>query len=113
MVYIKGEENVGILEGKNPTEPVSRVSSKNDTSSRVDTFYLILDDPELLDCYLNLPDLEETEHYPLNYTWIQQEQQNEKRFEPNGVAGMLPTTVHHAKAIGYQNIICYMPCKTW
>ena len=125
MVYIKGEENVladaysrvprlddiSRLEGKNPTEPVS---SKNDTSSHVDTFYSILDDLELLDCFLNLPDLEETEHNPLNYTWIQQEQQND--------ASLLALQERYpqryiTQAIGYQNIICHVkpgdPQTSW
>jgi len=98
LVYIQGHENVladaysrvprlddvSRLEGKNPPVAVLRENDENDASSSVnniDNFYSILNDPELLDCFLNLPTLDDNNHNPLNYEWIQKEQQDDEKLQ--------------------------------
>ena len=130
MVYIKGEENIladaysrvprlddtSLLEGKNPPATVYR---ENDTSSPtnvedVDSFYSVLDDPELFDCFLNLPTLENNAHNPLNYTWIQEEQQNDAKLQT--LVQKNPQR-YFTQAIGFHNIICHVkpgdPQSAW
>ena len=47
----------------------------SEVSHDLKPFYLILDDPELFECLINLPEVETPQHNPLNYSWIHEQQQ--------------------------------------
>ena len=47
----------------------------SEVSHDLETFHSILDDPELFECFINLPEVDTPQHNPLNYSWIHEQQQ--------------------------------------
>ena len=77
LKYVPGEENI-------LADTFSRLPRKDDLEKAVeiedvyelDEHYSITEDTELLECFLNLPDLEEPGNNPLNYKHIHERQQS-------------------------------------
>ena len=81
MHYVKGPENVladaysrvprrESMVGKNMP-----IANNSDNEPELESFYSILDQPELFDCLLNLPELNVPSENPLNMEWIRTRQQ--------------------------------------
>ena len=47
----------------------------SEVSDDLEAFYSMLDDPELFECLINLPEVDTPQHNPLNYSWIHEQQQ--------------------------------------
>ena len=59
------------LEGKNVVTPAAAYADA------MEAFYTFLDDPELMESYLTLPEMTEQQRSPLDFVWMQQEQQQD------------------------------------
>ena len=78
------QDDSPVLEGKNAT-PMSMsakyVSKEEDEElgGKLEAYYSVLDEPEMLEVFLNLPEITEDDyHHPTDYQWIAQEQQNDE-----------------------------------
>jgi hypothetical protein len=63
------------LEGKNVVTPVAAY-----VDGMLDMFFSVVDEPELLDSYLALPPMMPYQRSPLDFEWMQQQQQQDMRF---------------------------------
>lgn len=85
--YKKGETNVIAdflsrvpreeppeLEGKNVVTPVAAYV---DDDGMLEGYFSFLDEPELMECYLTLPTMMPEQNSPLDYDWMQQQQQQD------------------------------------
>ena len=86
-------EDIPSSEGKKP------VASTSDTES----FYTVLDEPELFESMLNLPDTEVQEN-PLNYGWLAEQQEADVSLQ--SLANKWPNQFNKKK-IGDTELICY------
>ena len=71
-----------------------------------DQFSMELDDPELLECFLNYPILEENEPFPLDYRHIQTQQQQDPILQQ--LKGNEPHK-YPVQTLDGIDLICYLP----
>ena len=71
--------------------------------SDTESFYTLLDDPELFESMLNLPDTEVQEN-PLNYGWLAEQQEADVSLQQ--LAQRYPNQ-YTQKMIGNTELICY------
>ena len=121
--YIKGPENVladAYLRLQRAERTLGKRMPLNDEDvideHYLDTFYSVLDEPELLDCFLNLPELNIPTENPLNMTWIKEQQQTDaallahaEKYSEHYIMKMLDDDVE---------VLCYVkpgddPARQW
>jgi hypothetical protein len=64
------------LEGKNVVTPVAAY-----VDGMLDMLFSVVDEPELLDSYLALPPMMPNQRSPLNFEWMQQQQQQDNELQ--------------------------------
>jgi hypothetical protein len=64
------------LEGKNVVTPVAAY-----VDGMLDMFFSVIDDPELMDSYLALPIMTPNQRSPLDFKWMQQQQQQDNELQ--------------------------------
>jgi hypothetical protein len=70
------------LEGKNVVAPVAAVAAVAAyVDGMLDMFSSVVDEPELLDSYLALPQLSPNHRSPLDFEWMQQQQQQDNELQ--------------------------------
>ena len=110
--YIKGEDNcLADAFSRVPTQHSEILQNRLNLPPSDDSFFSILDDEELLECFLNYPDPAHIQS-PLDYQLIQQEQTNDQELQALRLAEphKFPTQLID----GYQLVCCITdPQQPW
>jgi aryl carrier-like protein len=110
--YVKGPENV-LADAYSRVPRAESTVGKNMPNNDdiieehyLDCFYSVLDEPELFDCLLNLPELEEPTQNPLNMEWIRERQQADATLLARAASN--PTNYVYKTFEDDLQILCYV-----
>jgi hypothetical protein len=105
MHYVKGPENVladAFSRVPRAESTVGKNMPNNDDvidEHYIDCFHSVLDEPELFECFLNLPEMNIPAENPLNMEWIREQQQNDVELL-NGAIHCFPPYMFFGKFMG-------------